>query len=256
MKTFPAVCLLVLGTAAFSQPSPRISVLLDRLQSYARDYRQHLPSFSCDESITSQWVQDGRVKREVRIEAVLREIRDESNPDDFSDRYEFKLVNGRPPKPRFKVPYFVQGAFANGIGFMAPREADACYDYQLAEEDTGATLRLDLAAKPEKIDPICKDVYEGYRKSVIVEKATGIIRHITRSMSAKAARQNREPFFVSIDYAPQKLGVETFWLPVRVEAHDSDGHRQMTATYSNFHRYTGELEILPGQVQAEPPGTP
>ena len=252
MKALLALLLLAVSAAACSQPSPRVAALLDHLQSYAKDYRERLPSLSCDESITSRVVENGKVKKEVRIEAVLREIRDNSEPDSFTDQYEFKLVNGQPPKSHFKVPYFVSGAFSNSMGLVAPRDQDVCFDYQLAEENGGATLRLELAAKPQTSDPACNEILEGYRKSVMVDTATGVIRHITRSMSAAAARSHREVLSASIDYGPVTLGEQTFWLPVRVEAHHWDGHGQMTATYSDFHRYTGELKVLPGQVQAEP----
>lgn len=255
MKALPTLVLVAVCAAACSQPTPRVSAVLDRLQSYAAEYRDRLPSFSCNESITSRRVYDGKVKEEVKIEAVLREIRNPSDPEDFRDRYEFNLVNGRPPKGRFKVPYFVSRAFSNAIGFAGSRAQKACYDYRLEEEDGGSTLRLELAAKPKSGDPVCKDVFEGYRKTVVMDAATGVIRHISRSMPEKTARKEHEVFSAEIDYGPVHFGDQIFWLPVRAELHHWDGHGQMTATYSNCQRYTGELKIIPGQMEAEPVGT-
>ena len=69
MKALSALVLLAVSAAACSQTPPRVAALLDRLQAYAKDYREHLPSLSCDESLTSQLIEKGKVKQEVKAEA-------------------------------------------------------------------------------------------------------------------------------------------------------------------------------------------
>ena len=235
--------LFVFQALAAAQQTPSVDELLPRLYAYAREYRAKLPSFSCDESITSQAVRNGKVKKEVKIEGMLREIRDEGKKDPFRENHTFKSVNGQPAKAQFHIPFLVQGGFANMVGFVR-EETAGCFDYHLVSQDEGKNLRLDLALKPNHTGQNCTDIQEGFRKTVVLDAATGRIIHVERTISAEVAKQGKEVYFASVDYAPQKLGSETFWLPVRLFTHDADDERRMYVTYSNFHRYTGEMSIV------------
>ncbi len=234
---------------AEAQQTPTVDEFVTRLFAYSKDYRTKLPSLECDESVVSQQVKRGKVKWEVKTEATLRQVRDSKDPDEFNDSYTFKSVDGHAPKAHFKLPYFVNGAFANGIGF-ASEATRTCYDYTLSQEDGGATLRLEFAVKSASSDPVCKEVPAGFHKIVLVDATTGIAMHITRSMSLDAARKYHDAVFASIDYAAQPLGELTLWLPSRVESHDEKGERRMTANFSNYHRYTGEMRILPATEES------
>ena len=238
----------MLPVCAHAQQAPSLDELLPRLYAYAREYRAKLPSLSCDEAITSQVVKKGKVKKEMKIEASLREIHDSSITNPLRELRIYNKVDGRRPKRYVTIPYLVQGAFANAIGFMR-EDREACFDYRLVAQDGGVTLRLDMALKPNYTDTNCKDVPEGYNKTVLVDAKSFRITHVDRTISAEAARHSIEAFFFSTDYRPQKLGTGTFWLPTRVYAHDADDQLRMYATYSNFHRFTGELKVLPMDTQ-------
>jgi hypothetical protein len=245
MKFLPLL-LAVLGAAACSnaQQLPTVDELLARITAYAQQYRQSVPSFEADESAVSQQVKDGQVKWEVHLEMTLRELRDESDPSEFDDHYTFRMVDGKPPKKRFKLPYFVNGVFDNAIGF-AGRSQDSCYEYRVSPGRDGSTVQLELWQKKQNPQPpLCSDVFEDYRKTVLVDAASGRILHVTRSMSPQAAHDHHEVVFVSVDYALQKLGDATFWLPVRFESHDEKNERRMFATYSSFHRYTSTAKMV------------
>ncbi len=86
---------------------------------------------------------------------------------------------------------------------------------------------------------------------MVVDAATGRILHLTRSMSPRDARDRHEIVFASVEYAPQKLGDETFWLPVRFESHDEKNEGRMTATYSNFHRYASTAKVVDSGAQPQ-----
>jgi hypothetical protein len=238
----------LLPACAQAQQAPSVDELLPRLYAYAREYRAKLPSLSCDEAITSQVLKNGNVKKELLVEATLREVRDDSKTEPFTERRTFKTVDGRRPKPHFTIPFLVQGAFANAIGFVR-EDREACFDYRLVAQDGGATLRLDMALKPNYTDSNCKDVPEGYKKTVLMDAKTFRITHVDRTISAEAAKHSIEVYFFSTDFSPQKLGNETFWLPVKVYAHDAADAGRMYATYSNFHRFAGELKVLPMDAQ-------
>jgi hypothetical protein len=251
MRVRFALLLGMFPALSAAQQAPSIEELLPRLYAYASEYRAKLPSLSCDESITSQLVVDGKIAKETRIEATLREIRDDSKSDPFIEHHTFNKVDGRPPKPNFKFLFLVQGGFANLVGFSR-KDAAACFDYHLASQNDGATLRLDMALKPDSsANPHCNDIPAGFRKTVLVDAETGHITHVERTISADAAKNPKEVYFASIDYSPQKLGNDTFWLPARIYAHDLTGEMRMFAVYSNFHRYAGEMKILPDEKLAD-----
>jgi hypothetical protein len=244
MKVQFALLLGMFPALSASQQAPSVDELLPRLYAYASEYRAKLPSLSCDESIISQLVVDGKVIKETKIEATLREIRDSGRSDPFIEHHTFKTVDGRPPKSHFKIPFLVQGGFANALGFSREDTA-SCFDYRIVSQNGGATLRLDMALKLGSTNPRCKDIAEGFKKTVLVDAETGHITHVERTISPEAAKHAKEVYYASIDYGPQKLGNETFWLPARIYAHDLSGEMRMFAVYSNFHRYAGEMKIVP-----------
>ncbi len=215
-----------------------------RVIAYAEAYREHLPSLECDETMLSQDVKNGKVKWEVKIKATLRELRDEKEPGGFRDEYTFKTVDGKPAKPNFRTPYFVYNVFANSLGIgESPRPA--CFDYRFATLDDGRTLQFDIDSKPGVRDPACKKIPPDYHKMMLIDTASGAVRHVERSLSPQFADNTLEIPSVTIDYAPQRLGEQTFWLPVRFEASDPHKEGRMIATYSNFRRYIGVAKILP-----------
>ncbi len=221
---------------------PEVAALLRQLYAYARHYRDTLPSLSCDESITSQSVKNGKVRKEVRIESSLRETRaDPSAANPFEERHQFKSIDGKPPKPHVNIPYFVEGGFANAVGFTK-EESAGCYTYQLSHEPDGVR-RLELTALPERGIVACDDVIKTYRKTVLID-AEGRITHVERSMSPEDAHNRREVDFAAMDYGPQPLGDETVWLPTRMTSHDANDQGRMTAVYSNYHRYTATSKVL------------
>ncbi|HTX76418.1 MAG TPA: hypothetical protein VMD29_09455 [Terracidiphilus sp.] len=86
---------------------------------------------------------------------------------------------------------------------------------------------------------------DGFRRTVVADPETGRILHTERTIAPEVAIDSNGVYFGAIDYAPQKLGDRTFWLPSRFYAHDVEGTGRMFATYSNCRRFTGELKILP-----------
>jgi hypothetical protein len=227
---------------------------LRRVFAYTQAYRERLPSLECDETMLSQRVKNGKVRRQVRIKATLRELRDENEPGGFRDEYTLKSGNGKPAKsgkPDFSsLPYFVYHVFANSLGIgESPRPA--CFDYRFATLDDGRTLQFNIDSKPGVPDPSCKKIPDDYHKMMLIDTASGAVRRVERRLSPDFADSHMEIPYVAIDYAPQKLGEETFWLPVRFEAIDLHQQGRMIASYSNFHRYTAVAKVLPQTAPAQ-----
>lgn len=246
MKIFTSAVLLaipLLLTAQQDSNSKSNEEQLQRVIAYAQAYRQHLPSLECDEAMLSQQIKNGKVKWQVKINATLRELRDENEPGGFKDEYTFNSVDGKRAKPNFKSPYFVYNVFANSLGIgESPRPA--CFTYRFTPLDDGRTLQFNMDSRPGVRDPACRKIPGDYHKMMLIDTASGAVRRVERRISPDFADANLEIASITIDYAPQKLGEDTFWLPVRFEASDLKEGR-MIATYSNFHRYNGVAKILP-----------
>lgn len=249
MKPSLVLAVVVLPVIAGAQNLPSLDVLLDRLDAYAKQYQSTLPSLSCDEQITSQALnRKGKVTREMRVQSILREVRTEDPYATFVERREFKSIDGRKPRKNFQtsqMPYFAEGGFAGLVGFKLWEQRE-CFDYALTSEDGGQTVQLEMTLKTTIPNAICVRLPEGFHRTVIADPATGRILHTERTIALDAAPRDTAVYFGGIDYAPRTLGVQTFWLPSRFYAHDATDTLRMSATYSNCHRYTGELKILPG----------
>ena len=236
-----AIPLLVAGRQTSDEDELR------RVIAYTEAYRKRLPSLECDETMRSQRLRNGKVRREVEIKATLRELRDENEPGGFRDDYTFKSVNGKPAKPNFStgaLPYFVYKAFANGLG-IAESPLPACFSYRFARLDNGRTLQFNIDSKPGVRDPSCKKLPDDYHKMMLIDAASGAVRRVERRMSPEFANINLEIPYIAIDYAPQRLGEETFWLPTRFVAIDLHQQGGMIAAYSNCHRYTVASRVVP-----------
>jgi hypothetical protein len=102
-----------------------------------------------------------------------------------------------------------------------------------------------MTLKTKSRNPSCARLPEGFDRIIIADPATGRVLHTERTIAPEAAAADLGVYFGAIDYAPQKLGEQAFWLPSRFYSHDANNTGRMFATYSNCHRYTGELKILP-----------
>jgi hypothetical protein len=249
MKLFFTLAVFIFPVVARCQNLPSLDVLLDRLDAYAKQYQATLPSLTCDEQVTSQALnQKGKVTRQVKIQSTLREVRNGNSYDPFTEKREFKRIDGRRPKATFQtsqLPYFAEGGFAGLVGFKSWEQRE-CFDYGVAPEDGGHTFRLEMTLKAKFRDASCTKLPFGFHRIVIADTETGRILHTERTVAPEVAASNLTVYFGGIDYAPQKLGEQTFWLPSRFDAHDSEDTGRMVATYSNCHRYTGESKLLPG----------
>lgn len=247
IKALLAFGLLTLPAAAVGQNLPALNILLDRLDAYAKQYQASLPSLECDEQIVSQSLNArGKVAWQVKTRSILREIRTGDVYDPFVERRVFKSVDGHRPWgfQTGDMPYFVQGGFGSLVGFKRWQQRE-CFDYAVTSPDNGRTVRLEMTLKAKPASPACAKIPWGFHRIVIAEPDTGRILHAERTINPRLAEKNDDAYFGGIDYAPQKLGDQVFWLPARFYAHDAANRGSMVATYSNYHRYTGELKILP-----------
>src|SRR5258708_12732571 len=90
MRIFPFIerisfaCLLACSAAVFAQaqqPALTFDQLLSRVEANTEEYRSTVPSFVCDEHITSQEIHDGKLKHETTVDAIFSFTRSTHQPD-------------------------------------------------------------------------------------------------------------------------------------------------------------------------------
>ncbi len=244
------LALLLAGMLAVGQDAPKTTVaeLLPKLVENGRRYQEALPSLSCEESIVSQEVKHGKVKKEVHVEATLRVKRTGRTRPAFEDTHDFKTHDGISylVDPHVHYPYFATGVFSNALGFSSLAEL-ACFDIALDDAGPEKPLRLDLKTKDHAGDsPACDWALPGLAKTILIDRASGHITHLDRTVPRKLAEKLHEVEFGSVDYAPVELGGETFWLPSRVETRGDKDEGRMQAVYTGCKRYTASVTITGG----------
>src|ERR1700678_3042194 len=74
--------------AKAQQPSPALDQILTRVEANTEQYKASVPSFLCDEHITSQELHDGKLKHETTIDALFRVTRSTSQPGTLNESRE------------------------------------------------------------------------------------------------------------------------------------------------------------------------
>ncbi|MGA2250657.1 hypothetical protein [Terracidiphilus sp.] len=269
MKRLTALALFLVASGLqsqqASQPASPLHALVDRLYAYADQYRTTLPSLSCNERIVSQEVSfNGKVKRQVRLEGTIRELR-KTPPDPFdpfSEQHRIAKVNGKLVRAPggtldaedLNLPFFIQGIFANLIGFHREELKD-CFVYRASPVNDGRADEVQVEAdrKAEPPAEACRAILAGTHYMVIADAETGRIVHSERTIPPDVSEQNGEAYFASIDYAPVQFGDRIFWLPAKSSAHDATESGEMESVYSNCHRYASEVRIVPEVPQTGKP---
>jgi hypothetical protein len=267
MKRLAALALFLAASGLQSQqalqPASPLQALVDRLYAYADQYRATLPSLSCDERIVSEIMSyDGKIKRRVQVDGTMRELR-KTPPDPFdpfSEQHTVAKVNGKRVRggtlnvEEVNLPYFIQGIFANLIGFHHEELKD-CFVYSASAVNDGKAgeVQVEVDRKPEPVAAACRSILAGTHYMVIADAETGRIVHSERTIPPGASEQNDEAYFASIDYAPVQFGDRIFWLPAQSSAHDATDTGRMESVYSNCHRYGSEVRIMPDVPQTGKP---
>lgn len=213
--------------------------------AYAEKYRERLPSLECDEAIVSTILHKGKIKKEVQIEGTFRVVRSGAPAEPFVETHQFKAVNGKPVPKHFNIPYFVQGAFSNGVGFTP--ETAYCFDYAAGPApDMPHTSLIVRRTRPgaEKTHG-CEKIRFGEVRTTWFDDAEKVIVRVEVQLPEGVAQKDKAPYFGGVDYGRVQIGNDVFWLPVRVASHDEKNEGRFEARYSNFHRYGATVRIVP-----------
>src|ERR1700678_1167251 len=102
--------------AKAQQPSPALDQILTRVEANTEQYKASVPSFLCDEHITSQELHGGKLKHETTADAVFRVPRSTAQAGIFSEFREVKEIDGKPSgNGKINMPISFSGGFSGAL---------------------------------------------------------------------------------------------------------------------------------------------
>ena len=146
MKLRSLVCLglicIALSSACHSQPVPKLSQILPRVQEHVKEFEHSLPDFICDEKITSRELMAGKTIHETDIDSTFRGTQNKGkNPDGkyqaFTEWRDIEMVDGRPaPKgQQLTGPFLFGGGFSSILVEIFSAENSRYFNYKVIGTD-------------------------------------------------------------------------------------------------------------------------
>jgi len=238
-------------TALSQQPPLTLASALDRLGTEAATLAHSLPSFTCQEDVTSQELQHNKVVRSVTFTATLRARRGDDGK--LSENFEFKTVNGRPLTGGFTMPAYIEGGFSRALRYFAP-EQQACYRYTLSHTPTGDRIDFTAATHLSRGNACTTEGTSGFA----LLDAEGNITHLERHVSAKYSHIYREAPFAAIDFAPLLLNGNTYRISRHLLADLANGGSvgRFEADYSGCKLFAATVTLGPAIEEPDATSTP
>lgn len=229
-------CAVLAGLSAHTQQPGAASLEehLKELAAAAQTLEAKLPGFACHESLTSQEVRKGKVKKQIRAEGNLRVL--PQGDGRMGEQFTATDINGKPAKPGpLRAPLFVRGGFREAL--MVFREADQkCFEFHL---DAG---RLVFQSRPEPLAG-CADA-SGI-SGVAQLDDTGTLTRLDLHNDADATEARHAIPHAVLDLTPVELGGTRFLLSTHVVAeHPEDGSiYRWDANYTGCQLYQATVKI-------------
>ena len=256
----PAACTLLSATVLFAQaqqPSrldvADLDTMLAQVEANTKLYNMTVPSFICNEHIVSQESHDGKIKREITVDAVFSVMRSAASADTLEESREVKMVDGKPASSRkINLPLSFSGGFSGALNKYLSSDHRSCFEYA---EDASAPIVKGLAAftfavKPATArDPACAAIQPGTTGRFTVDSASMQVTHVERTVLNPVGKDGTVRGTAAVDYAPFMLNGRPFWLPTKITAFTTETTKtngvRFTAHYSDYHRFAATAVMVP-----------
>ena len=251
----PTVILFGCITASLAQAQQHnlaLDQILSRVEANTEQYKATVPSFFCDEHITSQELRDGKLKHETSVEALFRVARSPSSNNTLEESREVKTINGKPSSSeKLNMPISFSGGFSGALAKFLSADRRECFDYQPdpSPASPGTEAFTFTAREATAKQSACVSVQPGTTGKFTVDSATAQVTHIERTAPYSVGKNNTVLSTASVDFAPIALNGRSFWLPSTVIAFTIETPKtsafRFTAKYNNYHRFAASSTILP-----------
>ena len=201
-----------------------LALHLRQLGAAAEALEAKLPSFACHESLTSEEIRGGKVKRHVQAEGDLRIAARKDGKMD--EQFTVTAINGKPAKPGdLRMPLFVRGGFQHALSMFRP-EDQACFDYRLSGQ------RIDIKSR-EAPSEACREKTDFTATALMDEN--GLLTHFEFNAPVDVAESRHLIPSAALDFSPADLGATQFLISTHVVAQKPVGK----STYRFEAHYTG-----------------
>jgi hypothetical protein len=258
------ICAFLLTTQLRAQPSSQpwaipltADKLVDQLIANADQYRATLPSLTAQETILSKLSQFLKIPYVVHAEATIRVTRKLSE-DHLDESRQFTIINGKPvdSTDHTGIPFIFHNPLSGYAEEFFTREDRPCFTFVLSpQRHRSAPLELSIATSPGAAEhPQCKN-WNGVTGIVRIDAASHQLIHSETTYPETLETPKFHRRFASLDYAPVKIGQNTFWLPTTSTMYAVNGKVQMEwiAHYSDYRQFTATSTILPASPAESQP---
>ena len=251
-----------LSSAGHSQPIPKLSQILPRIQEHVKEFEHSLPDFICDEKITSKELMGGTTIHETNIDSNFRGMQNrDKNPDGkyepFTEWRDIQMVDGRPaPKgQQLTGPFLFGGGFSSILVEIFSAENSRYFNYKVIgtdKVDDKAAVVIKFETKKEQQALLHRELFgtqyvmKGSGKAWIDLSSMNVLR---LELQYLAPPLPEGVLSVAVDYAPVVIKEKTFWMPKTVTAEQTVPNPkapvggQYVAEYSNYHEYKVSVRI-------------
>jgi hypothetical protein len=252
-RTSPACLIGCFATALAQQPTPALDQLFSQVEANTEQYKSTVPSFVCDEHITSQELRDGKLRHEATIDALFRVTRAAPPGETLEESREVKTINGEPSSAKkMNMPISFSGGFSGALAKFLSAERRECFDYRPdpSAPASPSTEAFAFTAREAAANlSACSTIQPGTTGRFVVDSATMQVVHIERTVPNPIGRDQSVLGTAAVDFAPVNLNGKSFWLPSTVTAFTTETPKtsafRFTAKYSNYHRFAASSTILP-----------
>jgi hypothetical protein len=271
-RTISLVALIGVSSALYAQHAKTTTLeeILQRVEANLNHYDAGVPSFFCDEHVTSKMEHGSMVEDDPRnvdtvTDSVFR-LKRTLNPDHTTtlvESREIKTVGGKPAtSQKMDGPTMLRGWFEGGLAIVSPSQT-ACMNYTLQRIDRNHpaepyVIRFATVLTPQNSAGCL--LQEKSKGRVFIDPVSMQVTHLeltTPHHTIIEGDSYRSPVVgkrdLAIDYAPVQLEGQTFWMPSTITLHATSGsgtfHKivwSFQANYRNYHKLEVKSRILPG----------
>lgn len=251
----PATCTLLGATLLFAQAQQPLDLdrILSQIEVNTELYNVTVPSFVCNEHIVSQEVHEGKIKRDITVDAVFSVTRSTAKANTVEESREVKLVDGKPaPGKNITMPLSFSGGFSGALNKFLSSDHRLCFEYAADASTPSPEGRaaFTFVAKPASAgDPQCASIQPGTTGRFTVDTASMQVTHIERTVQNPVGKDRTVLGTAAVEYAPVILNAKSFWLPTTITAFTTETSKtnglRFTAQYSKYHRFAATVTIVP-----------